>query len=116
MNSPIGTLCPLDEPFEVKMSALDLAVGNDHKEIVELLIAKDADVHAKIFPHKDAKPDTGRTVLHGAAFMGHEEIVELLIANVPNVNSKDQKGKIPLDWVRSSEHPDVAALLFKPRR
>jgi cytohesin len=126
---------------------LNAAAAGGQLETVELLIAKGADVHAKIVPLKNAKPDTGRTLLHSAAVMGHEEIVELLIAKgldvnakesgsefTPlhkatleghtyvvelliakgsNVNAKDENGKTPLNWVRSSEHPDIAALLRK---
>jgi len=123
------------------------AAAGGQLETVELLIAKGADVHAKIVPLKNAKPDTGRTILHAAVYSGNEEIVELLIAKgldvnakdygdeiTPlhkatleghtyvvelltakgaNVNAKDRHRRTPLDCVRRSEHPDIAALLRK---
>ena len=123
------------------------AAAGGQLETVELLIAKGADVHAKIVPLKNAKPDTGTTILHAAVYSGNEEIVELLIAKgldvnakdygteiTPlhkatleghtyvvelliakgaNVNAKDRHHRTPLDCVRRSEHPDIAALLRK---
>ena len=55
-----------------------------HKEVVELLIAKGADVNAK--------NDGGYTPLHQAAINGHKEIAELLIEKGANVNAKDGIG------------------------
>ncbi len=123
------------------------AAAGGQLETVELLIAKGADVHAKIVPLKNAKPDTGTTILHAAVYSGNEEIVELLIAKgldvnakdygteiTPlhkatleghtyvvelliakgaNVNAKDRHHRTPLDCIRRSEHPDIAALLRK---
>ena len=61
-----------------------------NKEIVELLIAKGADVNVKV-------EDEIETPLHSAASRGHKEIVELLIAEGADVNAKNCAGKTPLD-------------------
>ena len=77
------------------------AARNGHKEIVELLIAKGADV--------DAKDEDGWTPLHWAVVNGHEETVELLLANGSDVNAKDNDGETPLDWADG----EIANLLRK---
>ena len=59
------------------------AVSRGHKEVIELLIAKGADVNAK-------DSTFGRTLLHIAAREGHKEIVELLLAKGVDVNAKDK--------------------------
>jgi ankyrin repeat protein len=69
---------------------LHLAAEAGNKEIVELLIAKGADVNAK--------DKRGRTPLFGAAALGRKEIAGLLIAKVADVNAKDKVGDTPLDW------------------
>jgi len=85
------------------------AAGGGHKEIAELLIAKDADVNAKDF--------AGSTPLHVAAYNGHKEIVELLIDAGAGVNAKDvlgaNKGKTPLDAANEANHPKITELLRK---
>jgi len=60
-----------------------------NKEIVELLIAKGADVNVKF--------GNGMTPLHYAALRGRKEIAELFIANGADVNAKNDGGKTPLD-------------------
>ena len=68
---------------------LHFAALDGLNEIVELLIAKGADVNAK--------SDDGWTSLHDAASIGHNEIVELLIAKGADVNAKNNYGNTPLD-------------------
>ena len=80
---------------------LHYATANDHKEIAELLIAKDADVNAG--------DDDGWTPLHLAVDGGHTEIAELLIAEGADVNAKTNDGQTPLDWAVG----ETAALLRK---
>ena len=60
-----------------------------HKEIIDLLISKGADV-------------SGMTALHYAASGGHEEIVELLLAKGADVDAKDNNGKTPLDMANGA--------------
>ena len=85
------------------------AAWQGHKEIVELLIGKGADVNAKDYARW--------TPLHGAALSGHKEIAELLIANGADVNAKTvsgpKQGSTPLDAANEVNHPETAALLRK---
>ncbi|NRB28689.1 MAG: ankyrin repeat domain-containing protein, partial [Roseibacillus sp.] len=76
------------------------------KEIVELLIAKGADVNAKF-------EDDGSTPLHLAAWKGHFETAELLIAKGADVNAKDKDGETPLNWAIKNKHTETADLLRK---
>ena len=82
------------------------AADEGHKEIVELLIAKGADVNAK-------NDKFVGTFLHWAAFSGHKEIAELLIAKGADVNAKDRVGKTPLDRAIEYNQPETADLLRK---
>jgi ankyrin repeat protein len=88
---------------------LYLAAGEGHKEIVELLIAEGADVHAK--------DKWGYTPLHSAAMHDHKEIAELLIAKGADVNVKivsgPNQGSTPLDAANGTNHPKIADLLRK---
>ena len=88
-----------------KWTPLHEAALRDHKETVELLITKGADVNAKT--------DDGATPLHVAAFGGYKEIAELLIAKGADVNVKSKFGVTPLDWAISGKHPETADLLRK---
>jgi ankyrin repeat protein len=121
---------------------LHCAAMYDHKEIAELLIAKAADVNAKVASglhqgwtplhwaanqgHKEtakrliakgadvnANDRGGSTPLHYATREGHKETIELLIANGADVNAKDNDGKTPLDFAILFEHPEIADLLRK---
>jgi len=78
--------------WELKLTPLHFAAENGHKKVVELLIAKGADVNVKV------KDETYiETPLHSAASRGHKEIVELLIVEGADVNAKNCAGGTPLD-------------------
>ena len=79
------------------------AVIYDHKETVELLIAKGADVNART--------GNGFTPLHWGS--DNKEIAELLIAEGADVNTKDAAGMTPLDFTIIYNHPETADLLRK---
>ena len=72
------------------------------KEIVELLIAKGADVNAK--------SSDGSTPLHDAAYYGRTVIAELLIAKGADVNAEDEVGLTPLH--RANLTKEIAELLI----
>jgi len=88
-NGPVGRT-PLHE-----------AALRGRKEVVELVIDKDADVNAKNWE--------GGTPLHYAALTGRKEIAELLIAAGADVNAKDVSGKTPLDIAAHPENPNDTA-------
>ena len=82
---------------------------NGHKEIVELLISKGADVNVR-------DDLGGRTPLHQAASSGHkvaQQIAELLITKGADVNAKMEDGRTPLNFTESKEHKEIADLLRK---
>ena len=81
---------------------MQLAALNDHKEIVELLIGKGADVNVKA--------DNGWTPLHNA--IGNE-IVELLIAEGADVNAMNGMGVTPLEWAINLKQTETIDLLRK---
>jgi ankyrin repeat protein len=82
---------------------LHLAAEKGHKDIVELLLAKGADVNARNF--------TGKTPLQVAAVNGWKKVVELLLAHKADVNLPDNHGVTPLLWAEQSGKKDIAELL-----
>ena len=73
--------------------------------MVELLIAKGAEVNAK--------EGGGGAPLHVAAAFGKNEIAELLIAEGADMNAKDDDGYTPLDWAIEGNQSETADLLRK---
>jgi hypothetical protein len=67
---------------------LHVAAFNDHKDVVEFLLANKADVNAKA--------ENGSTPLHLAAAKGNLDIVELLLANKADIDAVDKQGWSPL--------------------
>ena len=83
---------------------LDRAVAAGFKDIVELLIAKGADVNAK--------DNWNWTPLHSAVY-GHRDIVELLITEGANVNASDGAGRTPLWYAKDEGNAEIVELLRK---
>ena len=79
----------VNAPFLVGQTLLMEASLFGHKNIVEFLIAKGADVNAR--------NDNGTTALHLAAPAGHEEIVRILLVHGAKTKAKNNKGETPLD-------------------
>jgi hypothetical protein len=114
------------------ITPLHLAAYRGHKNIVELLLSKGADLNAKmkggqtplhaalekgqkevvellLAYYANAWDNDGHTPLHCAAYQGHKEVVELLLAN--HVNAKNKDGHTPLHYALEKGHKDVADLL-----
>ena len=75
------------------------AAHNGHKEIVELLLKKGANVNAV--------DQNGCTPLHCAAHNGHKEIVELLLDTGANVDAVSQAESTALHHAVSAENCQV---------
>jgi ankyrin repeat protein len=106
-----------------RRTGLHRAVENGHKQLVEFLLAKGADVNARapeLFGSKggesfdrDSKPGRGETPLHLAAALENPEFARLLVDRGAEVNAKDDDGHTPLHVaVRAGREPTVR-LLFE---
>ncbi|MEJ2705466.1 MAG: ankyrin repeat domain-containing protein, partial [Sedimentisphaerales bacterium] len=103
----------LDDGVEVNEegpegTALYRAAEKGYIKIVELLIAKGANVNAK-----KTKSPVGDTPLHSAARAGHKETILLLIAKGADVNVKNEAGQTPLDLAISNNRSEMARLLIE---
>ena len=82
---------------------LHIAVGQNHKDLTEVLLKDGADVNALT---------TDRlTPLHMAAQNGNIEIITLLLDRKAIINPVDSKGWTPLDRANKWQHPDAAEFL-----
>jgi ankyrin repeat protein len=82
---------------------LHIAVGQNHKDLTEVLLNDGADVNALT---------TDRlTPLHMAAQNGNIEIVTLLLDKKATINPIDSKGWTPMDRANKWQHPDAAEFL-----
>lgn len=77
---------------------LHFAVQSGNKELVDLLVAKGADI--------EAKNSVGATALHLAAPNGRSDIVELLLNRGNDVNSVDSGGRTPLHGIYAMARDD----------
>jgi ankyrin repeat protein len=106
---------------------VDVAVSQNHSEIVKLLIEKGADVSLHAAARQglleklkeligkgsdiNAADSSGQTALHYAARRGHKKIVELLLVNGANVNTKDSKGLTPAEMAMTRLRTQITKLL-----
>jgi ankyrin repeat protein len=98
-------------------TALFWAALGGHKDIVETMLAKGADVNAKsgVFLPSWGISDEGWTPLHGACARWHKTVVEVLIANGADINAKTRNGKTPMSLAKERGHEQVVELLRKHR-
>jgi len=89
------------EPGLYSETPLDLAVAYDRQEIVEFLLANQADVNAIDYD--------GRTPLHVAS---DGKVVELLLAKGANINARGKDGETPLHTAARNGHADMVKLLL----
>jgi ankyrin repeat protein len=87
-------------PLQLAASKDDVSVG-----VVEMLISRGADIHAKSVD--------GQTALHYAVWSGRTEIVELLISKGADVNAQDNYGRTPFFYVNGRRSTEMADLLRK---
>jgi cytohesin len=117
------------------VTPLDLAAEKGYKEMVELLLARHADVNVRdssgstplhrAVGHREIvalllagnadvnAKDTvmGWTPLHSAAH-GDKDTTELLLAHKADVNAKDKNGYTPLHWAANQGRADIAEVLL----
>lgn len=85
---------------------LHYAVIYGHKEAVEFLISKGAEIDLKDVDH-------GRTALHYAAITGYMDIGEILVSKGTNVNEEDEYGWTPLHHGAINGHTGIIGLLLR---
>ena len=94
-------------PVAEDSSALMEATVNNHIEIVELLLAHDANVNHIEKTHN-------RTALHAAAHFNYAEIASLLIKSGADLNSRsiiNDAGEAPLHWAARRGNSDAIEVL-----
>jgi ankyrin repeat protein len=94
----------LPENCSIADELLLQTIRNGNSEVVQMLVAKGANV--------EAKDEDGRTALHEAAALGDAAIVELLIAKKANVEAKDVYGCTALLRAAMHGHAPIVKLLM----
>jgi uncharacterized protein len=84
-------------------TALHVAAGFGHKEIVELLLSQGASVKAK--------DSNGDTPLHTAVISNRKEIVEMIIGKGAEINAANNSGQKPLDYAKQIGTKEIIDLL-----
>jgi len=86
---------------------LHSAMSAGHAEVVDLLLARGANVNAR--------EGGGLTVLHEAAGLGNMDYVRKLLAHGANPSAKTDEGKLPEDFAAAPQLSDVREALQKAR-
>lgn len=86
---------------------LHKAALKNRKEVVELLVAKDAELNAQ--------DRYGFTPLHYAAQRGHPEVAQLLIAEGADPGKRNHYDYTPLHWAAVNGHKDIIEILMDHR-
>ena len=91
---------------DLLQTPLHLAAENGHRELVELLLEKNAKIEAK-------RRDT-QTPLHLAAENGHRELVELLLEKNAKIEAKSKHAlQTPLHLAAENGHRELVELLLE---
>ena len=85
---------------------LHLAAFFGHVKVAELLLAHDADVHAR------SRNQTGNTPLHAALAANHALVAGLLIGKGADLNTADAAGWRPLHLAAANNNIDVVKTLL----
>lgn len=98
---------PLAKAAIHRMTPLHLAARKGNKAIVELLLARGANVAAM------GGAFYKRTPLHDAAANGHRDVARLLLLMGADPNAKDSRGRTPLDQARLKRREKIAEMLME---
>ncbi|XP_065580502.1 uncharacterized protein LOC136040233 [Artemia franciscana] len=129
--------CKIYYPEDNPLAPLHVAAGKGYTEIINLLIARGAEVNAistlgftplylaaqygheeatKVLIEKNANIDDfdtlGRTPLHIAALAGHTNVVRVLLSNRANPTIKNNEGVTPLEFAVLHSRLEVVKLLL----
>lgn len=101
---------------QIGITSLHCAAREGLKETVAFLLARGAEVNAKITGHRERADEIyswriGTTPLHLAAFGGDANTVRVLLAHGADANSKNSRGRTPLDEAERHGRREVVRLL-----
>jgi len=89
-------------PYNRCLNAMIAAAWNGHTDGVQLLLAKGANVNARM--------NRGQTALMVASYHGYNDTVSLLLANGADA-CLDSNGETALIWAERNGHSEIAELL-----
>lgn len=95
---------------DFRETALILASENGHAEVVNLLLAKKADLKIAVFDTV-AKRSNGETALSAAVSAGHAEVVKALLDYGVDPNGPDASG-VPVLFIAADKHTAIAKMLL----
>lgn len=95
----------LDPESDSGRKSLHFAAANGHKDIVDLLLDKGANIHTL--------DDEGGTLLHNASIGGLLELSQRLIKEGIDINSRDNRGKTPLHYAVREGHLKIVKSLIE---